>query len=442
VKFAVRLIALTAVAATASATSWGQPTPTIETTVAAIDRVAARSDAIDDALRTVLQLKSITLFVRGGLQREAPVRPTVLYERLAGGKASALTDAFASLIDATLAGTSIPRAAGNCDHRGEDDRLQPVARTSANLRAAQRLDALSTISIVPCQGGLQINTKATNDNDSFAIAVEERRTAEAAANAPYNIRPADRQAVMLAQAYRFSDAEDSAISIPSYLARQVGTAITRTQKLFSSLDPRPPVTVVFDRGRTESGAILSDNPKGWFSAYFEPQDNRLYLSPTLLRASLISCASQNKYLVGTSARLKEIRVQVTRGYLTPMDPLGTIESHDGQAQRIDTCMAHELDFLIGHELSHAIGINEESRADCIGIATINANAHDSIGVFKNLILDVAASDDFKVLGVGESGRERLLCRAQNIARLQSSPQVARSFKERAEACIAAAATCE
>ena len=439
------LVLLMAAACTCAAQS--RPAQAIEAMLKEIEEVSARRQSVDGALGSVLQRVLVTIEAAGSYPSTAEERPSDAFMRMAGRQPSAQTSAMARLLDAAMRSQTIPSKLSEGCEPGADPDFRAAARTPAYERAAKRLDALVRLKFMPCNHpGIRLNNPAASQPSSMnskEVAWQKQQKADTEANAPFAVPAADRTAVMLAQAFRFSESDDGKIGIPLYLQQQIELAVERNQRLIDSTNAGPRPTVVFDRTRTESGTQLINNPKGWFSAFFEPRNNRLYLSPTLARAALVSCASRTQYRMGEpQVLLGTIRASVVRGMNTPNDLLGRIRGVNGGVTHMNECLAAELDFLMGHELAHAIGIDVESHADCIGLAAARQHGHASAGILQSLIFDVGRTDDYPVLGLDEVGRTRLICRADRFAAARALAPSAADFAGQLRACIKEPPVCE
>ncbi|TVT71417.1 MAG: hypothetical protein FHP92_16940 [Denitromonas halophila] len=290
-----------------------------------------------------------------------------------------------------------------------------VSIPSAADSIVKALDAIALVRTVPCfRSKSDINSPVAYlpvDTDLVKINSEADKQQREEANSPFVVPESDLRAIMVGQGYRFKAWSDDTVFIPDYVVARFLMAISRVSAMLSS----DTVTVLFDRTQTLGGRNLMErSPKGWFAAFADPLEKQIYISPTLVRAAFLACGSRIQFDVTLLERLAYLHEQIDRGYSTPSDASAQINSASLLADRFDLCMDEEVDFLLGHELSHALlGIVEEARADCIGSAVAATNGHFSGGIFHTLIFGLIESDDVSLLGMTSMAeRSRLACRAR------------------------------
>jgi hypothetical protein len=421
--------------------------PSADVVLKEMDVLLAKRQQIDRALLTVLGLRRLVIRAEGVLAQGTTELPSRIYARLAGAEASPKSEAVAQLLEAARQPTApLPSSISvGCD-RPMRQQPRAVVRNARNESAAKRLDALVRIEFAPCGRGRQINSPDAGapSTASFALLnseAEKRRREEV--NAAIRVVRPERLALAVAQSFRFSDASDAAIPIPAYVRQQADVAITRNGQLLAAVTAHPLPAVVYDRTKTSGADDPEAQRKGWFAASFDPGADQLYMSPTLMRAALVECAALVSYDLTLTERLRDRRKDVDRGYLTPADVWGGIvKTTQDNITAMDECIVRELDFLVAHELAHA-DVNEESRADCVGAAVVRRRGHASLGVFGTVIFDVAAGEDFPVLGVNEELRQQLVCRAGKINSGPLNESVTDSeFAQQVRVCEQAVPVCQ
>jgi hypothetical protein len=385
-----------------------------------IDRTSARLESIGNAVRSVQQRRTIELAVPAA-SRGDPVPPSGEHDRLVSG-ADAEGRLFVQLLRSAASNAPLPTRLVSTECRADrgdpQDPALPVPQASKSI--AKALDAVILIQVVPCpqSRGMQINSPAASqptDTNWGAQRWEAEKKKREEADRPFLVPGADLRAVMVGQGYRFADKNDQEIFVPQYIAGRFQAATERVKGMLLPLSQsRDKVAVFFDRTRTLGGKDVMGSTLGWFAAYADPERNELYFSPTLVRAAFVLCGSRIPYSTLAPGRLAELRKQVETRYVTPNDAAGLVGRMTNVADEFDRCMDREVDFLLGHELAHAmLGIGGEARADCVGRAVAAARGHSSGGVFESLIFGLVESEDVSLLGpMTADNQRRLACRAK------------------------------
>jgi hypothetical protein len=419
-----------------------------------IDRIKVRMEPIDDAVRSIQERRTIEL-AAPNLSRSEPFPPSEAHDRLVnsadvGGKL------FVQLLRMAEMNAPLPTRLMSLGCLGDwdagitwEDGITAVPQASKSI--AKALDAVALIQTARCSDArpetqihIPFAPKQTN-RDLLAIVADAEADERRKASRPFFLVPeSDLSVMMIGQGYRFADTKDQAISIPKYVADRfrIGTERIKTVLLpLATVNGK--VTVFFDRTRTLGGQdLMGESPLGWFAGYADPARNEIYISPTLVRAAFIACGSRLHYDTTEIDRLTGLRKEIEDRRSTPNDAAATVAGMGKIADRFDRCLDQEVDFLLGHELAHAIlKIHQEARADCVGRAVAAAMGHSSGGVFESLIFGLVESEDVSLLGpMSAENRRRLACRAKLHRETEPGAQV--PLATAVDTCRQMATVCE
>ncbi|MGQ0599253.1 hypothetical protein [Aquabacterium sp.] len=261
---------------------------------------------------------------------------------------------------------------------------------------------------------MQLNNPAAvrpTDTNSVAIASEAAKARYKAMDAMYALAREDLRAVMLAQAYYFDQTEDPTIPISSFLVR---SATQTFREVSAALMPfaskQQAVSMVFDRSNTAIREQLQAQPRGWFNAI--AANDTVYVSPTIVRASLVACAGRVAFTPSIVHRLRdEDLVRLRERHITPADVRPSTRAAQQQVAGLTSCIADQLTFLIAHELAHTLlAMNSEEGADCIGAAVAQSLRKAGPGIFDALIFRTVGTDDEDLLGADKDALAQLSCR--------------------------------
>lgn len=397
-----------------------------------IDRAIARLESIDHAVRSVQQRRTIELAVPAA-SRHDPAPPSVVYDRLVNS-ADAEGRLFVQMLRAAASNAPLQTRLVSAECRAGWGDLQDseIPDSQVPKSIAKALDAVALIQVVPCpiSEGLRLNSPDAAkpfDADLVAQRSEAEKKRADDANRPFLVPGSDLRAVMIGQGYRFANKTDKDIFIPQYVAGRFQAATERVKGMLLPLSASgSKVAIYFDRTRTLGGQdLMGANPLGWFAAYADPQRKELYFSPSLVRAAFVLCGSRIPYNTLAPGSLVDLRKKVEGWHVTPNDAAGLVGRMTNVADKFDRCMDQEVDFLLGHELAHAIlEISGEARADCVGRAVAAAMGHSSGGLFESLIFSLVESEDASLLGMmSADSQRRLACRAKLHRETETGDQV-------------------
>jgi len=296
------------------------------------------------------------------------------------------------------------------------EETKPFLASDKSMRAAQQLDAAFAIAFEPCPtAGWRLNslsaTKPTDVN-SLAVKVDADRAATFAMEDPYKIERDDLRAVMLAQAYYFDRSKDSSIPISPFVDRSAKRSFESVRAALAPYVEQGgrDVAIVFDRSKTSITEQLAGKRLGWFSA-IASQDT-IYVSPTIVRAAVVSCAGATRSAPSVAHRLRtEILPVLKNGKMLPSDARGITEGAEAMVSRVENCISDQLAFLFGHELAHSmLLIKSEEEADCIGAAVAHVLRGTGSAVFGQLIFQTIGTTDEGLLDAGSEEIREIACR--------------------------------
>lgn len=401
-----------------------KPSPT-EEALQRIDSVSARLNEINATATHILQRRTVVLYAPVQLlfKLEA-MQPSAFLREVQRGSAKTHGKPFLQLLEDTLNGRTIRynyfseclRLLRESDGFTVLDELpsKPIKISEDHTRVAKGLDAVVTVVFESCpKPGQKLNTPTRSwDWDTFSNKIPgAAQTREKALNALIEVAESDTDAMLLGQAFHFDSADDKSVPPTNYLKRQVDKGVARIRSLYLPIAKNANLLkVVFDREVTASGKELSKNPRGWFNAVAEK--DAIYLSPTITRAAFVSCAKEMRQSPGLANRLEtETKPKLKSRHQRPSDTTGIVRLAEGIADKVDSCIAEQLDFLLAHELAHAVlKIAEEERADCVARSVVRLLGHNSLGVFGRTIFPLARGGDYGVLGASKTEAASIVCR--------------------------------
>jgi len=412
-----------------------------------LDAAAERLAEIQVAMTSILQRRTIVLAAPGALTPTSISRPSEVLDRLLRDRKAPHAKAYTEFLNDAASGRQVRAVySSGCMRQSwteEEENAASFVPPNDSSRLAKRLDAVAVIRIEDCKKeGIPLNSpRAALPNDTWAIAVAKTKAKDEAMNAPFKLSPEDYRPMMLGQAFRFASVDDSDIPVPHYLAKRADKQLERTRSSFLPLAKNgKTLKVVFDRDVTASRVELRSNPKGWFNAFAER--DAIYISPTLIRAAFVSCAKRTNYSPSLLNRLRtEERPRLADRRITANDSSGIVGIAEKLASAVDDCVDDELGFLLAHELAHSmLGVVEEERADCVARSAVRFSGRDSVGIFDDLIFQVARSEDADILGASHSIVKQIGCRE----RLQNNfPNFLQpTLQEAIKACTSKQLQCE
>lgn len=417
--------------------------------LARIDAAVGRLDEIEGALGATLRKRTVLLRVNSLGQYGQLILPSQLLAQMPAVDSSSLGAAFLALLEDASSGEEIASSYGCSEWNDGQEQIVTHAFGERQREAAAYLDAVVRVQITGClTTGLDINTHSAalpSDSNSKAVKSDSDQATVAAMNLPSQVTQAERHFVMLGQAFRFAKVDDGKIPLAAYLIKQVQSNVQALQRLISQTQPdATPLRVLFDRDSTSPNVARSmqRDPRGWFNAEAQPNEGTLYISPTLPRAALVSCAVSQHYRLSLNDNLKKfLRPGFLKGTFTAGDVEATVAMAEKTADGMAQCLADEMFFLLAHELSHGmLKIGSETMADCSARALGASVGRENLGVFSSLIFPVAHSQDFyRLLGLNTVGREALLCRERLLQ--QTRLPLMTPFANSLPACLAMSDSC-
>lgn len=416
---------------------------------AAIENVASAEAALSTVLRRypyVIKLPHSPLLLTARPAGE-PLKPSDLYARMLQRPADPPARAFQALLDRSIARRPLSSgdASACIEQRWTDEPSAepPFEPSAVRERAAKRLDAVTLMVLERCPPqGLAINSAAAvrpSDVNRFALKAEQERRAALAQDAPVSLPREDRRALLLGQGYFFDQTEDGRVPLGGFLIGTAQDAFIRVNRAFDEAGVKPgPTRMVFDRLKTSIGEQLGSQPKGWFNAIATA--DAIYVSPTLVRAALIACAAEIGIKPSYLAHLRSVHELVRTRRIATTDASGVLRGAESAFAKASACVAGQLTFLIGHEVAHRrLDTSSEQQADCAGAAVARHLQQRVPGVFRELIFDVAGSDDEEVLGASPASLRELTCRRVSPWILDVQPEP--DLKKALSACRGLPVTC-
>jgi len=309
-----------------------------------------------------------------------------------------------------------------------------------------RLDAVITILLERCAPpGIALNSLAAteaSDTNSIAVKAEKARQEARALDAFTKLPKEDRRALLLGQGYYFDQTADGRVPIGSFLSAAAQQAFVQVDKTFDQIGAYPgPKIMVFDRTRTSIGQDLQSKPNGWFSAI--ATKDRIYMSPTIVRAALIACTAETRIRPSYLAQLRQIQAMVRTRRTAPGDAMPTISAARREYTKATNCIADQLTFLIAHEVAHQrlSSLEYEERADCVGSAIARHLRRPVPGVFGEVIFDLAGTSDEDLLGAAAPSLKELTCR-RSLPWVSLDRQEVSDLKTAIEVCRSSALVCD
>ena len=415
--------------------------------LARINAVVGRLDEIEGALGVTLRKRTVLLRVNSLGQHGQPILPSQLLAQMTAVDRSSLGATFFALLEDASSGEEIASSYGCSEWHDGQEQIVTHAFGERQREAAAYLDAVVRVEITGCvPTGLAINMHSAaqpSDSNSKAVKSDSDQAADAAMNLPSQVTQSERHFVMLGQAFRFAKVDDGEIPLAAYLKRQVESNVQALQRLILQTQPdATPLRVVFDRSSTSVKTSMKLDPRGWFNAEAQPNAGTLYISPTLPRAALVSCAVSLHYRLSLNDDLKKfLRPGFLKGTFTAGYVATTVAMAEKTADGMAQCLADEMFFLLAHELSHGmLKIGSETMADCSARALGASVGRENLGVFASLIFPVAHSQDFyRLLGLNTVRREALLCRERLLQ--QTQLPLMTPFANSLPACLAMSDSC-
>ncbi|WP_293191886.1 hypothetical protein [Ottowia sp.] len=389
--------------------------------VADFEAMLDKVERLAGTLNAVLVRRTHVIQVQGtpdwGMSASKPVRPSELYAKLAGTGPARESRAFASLLDRAAAREATGTLSSlDCVEDAFSDSHPSIQLEPSPLRerTARRLDAVLRVKIARCPPkGIQINSPAANQpsrTDSVAMKAETDLRALQSLDEPLTLGLSDVPAVLLGQAYYFDQTEDGRVPLGTFLQRAVEQAFGQVNAAFDRAElPRGPSTIVFDRVKTSVGSSLNSDRRGWFNAV--ASESEIYVSPTIARAAVVTCAKRISITPSYALRLKEMHRDLKRRYLTPSDVRKQVALGVSLYESALLCVAEQLTFLLAHEVAHRrLPTTSESVADCVGAAITASLQRPVPGLFGTLIFNLVETEDEELLGAGRPALTELACR--------------------------------
>lgn len=270
-------------------------------------------------------------------------------------------------------------------------------------KTARLLDAVAVIDFEPCYPNLFISpnsqTKTTlADANSKAIAAHSQKERAIALNAPFRLSDNERRALMAGQVFRFAETEDKDIFISKYVLEIANTTANAVAKIYRPFSKKDILEFTTDRIDLK---LLGNNTRlGWLNAL--GSNGVIYVSPTYLRAAILSCTSNIEYLKSTRQRLQnEILPKLADGRMIYYDAKKLNDIAERIAASMPACLHDKLIFLLAHELSHAM-LNDaetESVADCFALIVASELGAKGLGIMGETIFGFPGTDLEGALGL-------------------------------------------
>ena len=443
--------------------------PELKSALQQVDNVSRRLAKIESAMKSILQRQTIILAGSGALAI-ADLRPAEVLDHLLQNNKASYRGAFSEFLKDAASGQPIKNNYSHgCVKQPWTDEVESTlsfAPPSGSSRLVKRLDAIVVISIEGCKNeGVSVNNPAatvSGGSSPFERAARKSREELLKLRAPYRIEPEDYRAVMLGQAYRFASTIDRSVPVPEYIQERADSLVKSIRLDFLPFASNRVDFIFsfsFDRDVLPNSDQLDDKPKGWFNAFAVKEwfnglavEDMIYVSPTFVRAALVSCA---KTAENAPILLRRLRNEVRPGLLlddsspagagitalTPADSYGIVAIAKRLANEVDDCVEGELRFLLAHELAHVmLSVPQEERADCIARSVTNLSGRDSLGVFDELIFQVARSENADMLGASPPGLKQIACREERQNHFSRFLHL--TLKEAINACRSEPLQCE
>lgn len=392
-----------------------------------MDIAIKRLNLISGSIATTLRKRTVVLRAAGySGGNNHTVLPSYFYQTISLPDNRSFRPIFMQLLDDINAGREIS-SSYDCESLFTSEVVENRSE-DRTLRAVRYLDAVIRIQVSNCQEQNPIplnNLKPPlpSDTDSKAIHHAEFLALAAAMHQPFLITEKEKPLVMLAQAFRFADVNDDKVPVPTYLRQRTEVSIEAiTQLILSTKSDARRFKVIFDRNRTVQPEAMQNTPNGWFNALTQRDHGLIYMSPTLPRAAMIFCASQIEFQQMNLTRLtEEIRPDFIDRKLTVADVSGVVANFIRLADRFDTCLDNEMNFVLSHELAHGmLRVSSEAQADCMASAIGFFRGQTGLGLFSSLIFPTARGPDYALLGIDSSEAQQLICREKRQLNLNFS----------------------
>lgn len=316
-------------------------------------------------------------------------------------------------------------------------------------RVARRLDAVVRVRVVFCEdpGTAGINSPvASQPTETNIIRMYQRGMAgqRVAMDSSTHIDEAEVGPLMLGQSFYFEQTADKDIQVGEFLEEVSGSVFMDINQVFDDLGfPPGPVNMIFDRLLTSiSREQLATTRPGWFNAISER--DKIYISPTIVRAALIQCRNISKASQSYIEDLRFVQKQLKDRRISQGDSQKSFRVAALNRNEFVGCIKDSLTFVVAHEIAHVRLIPgkhaSEAEADCAGAAISRHLKRSLLGIFGPLVFKNSSGPDADILGSSEDGLRELQCR-------RNAPWFSTSFNqsnlvETVSNCINVSLPCE